>query len=122
MPAFKGFVYGGQAFGGQVIWQVAAGFAIDGVFGTYLQLFKLVQHIYLSNDELGEAIELSGVAQCGQVYPATAARTAGGGTKLSAQLAQPLPFLTGKFRWERATAYTGAICLADTIHFPDFCR
>ena len=89
------------------------GVAVDVVVGAHLDFFEVVHDVGLSDEEVGNAVEHAGVAECGDVNPATAARTACGGTVFVTDVAEELPSLVKELGGEGTGTYTSAVGLAD---------
>ena len=123
VPAGEGDVLGGDGGEFAGVRELGRAFAGGGaVVGAGLDFSKGIENIGLHEVKLGDAVEHDGVAKSRQVYPAGATRTAGGGTKLAAGLADLLTYFVLELGGERATTDAGAIGLGDAIYLINVTR
>ena len=112
-PAWEGTEMGFDFYLVEFEGDFVGGVAVDVVVGAHLDFFEVVHDVGLGDEEIGNAVEHAGVAERGDVNPATAARTARGGTVFVTDVAEELPSLVEELGGEGTGTYTSAVGLAD---------
>ena len=123
VPTGESEVFGDD--GGELagVGQLGSAFAGGGaVMSTGLNFGEAIEYIGFHEVEFGNAVKHDGVAEGGQVYPASAAGAAGGGTELAAGLADLLAYFVVEFGGEWAAANAGAVGFGDAVDLIDVTR
>ena len=105
-----------------VIGEVADELTVLLVGHAGLDGVEAVEDVALHHDELRHTVDHDGIAQGYQVYPATAALTAGDSPVLMTEVADLLARLVKELRGEGTGTHTGAVGLHDTVDIANLVR